>query len=89
MSQTTEQLQKSDIKDILENFREIIRFVEKYKNKTKIKYIEKWDKTINEKPLDHLKELMYNIGYLCFTMIPYKNYTFRKFIEIINIFIII
>ena len=76
---------KYKIKDILENFREIIRFVEKYKNKTKIKYIEKWDKTINEKPLDHLKELMYNIGYLCFTMIPYKNYTFRKFIETINI----
>ena len=85
MVSLAKKVSKYKIKDILENFREIIRFVEKYKNKTKIKYIEKWNKTINEKPLDHLKELMYNIGYLCFTMIPYKNYTFRKFIEIINI----
>jgi hypothetical protein len=85
MVSLSKKVSKYKIKDILENFREIIRFVEKYKNKTKIKYIEKWDKTINEKPLDHLKELMYNIGYLCFTMIPYKNYTFRKFIEKINI----
>jgi len=75
---------KYKIKDILENFREIIRFVEKYKNKTKIKCIEKYDKTIYEKPLDDLKDLMYNIGYLCFTMIPYKNYTFGKYLEKMN-----
>ena len=37
-----------------------------------------------EKPLDNLKELMYNIGYICFIMLPYKNYTFSKFIEKIN-----
>jgi hypothetical protein len=85
MVSLAKKVSKYKIKDILENFREIIRFVEKYKNKTKIKYIEKWDKTIYEKPLDDLKDLMYNIGYLCFTMIPYKNYTFRKFIEKINI----
>ena len=85
MVSLAKKVSKYKIKDILENFREIIRFVEKYKNKTKIKCITKWDKTIYEKPLDHLKELMYNIGYLCFTMIPYKNYTFRKFIEKINI----
>lgn len=85
MVSLAKKVSKYKIKDILENFREIIRFVEKYKNKTKIKCITKWDKTIYEKPLDHLNELMYNIGYLCFTMIPYKNYTFRKFIEKINI----
>ena len=85
MVNLAKKVSKYKIKDILENFREIIRFVEKYKNKTKIKCITKWDKTIYEKPLDHLNELMYNIGYLCFTMIPYKNYTFRKFIEKINI----
>jgi len=85
MVSLAKKVSKYKIKDILENFREIIRFVEKYKNKTKIKYIEKWDKTIYEKPLDDLKDLMYNICYLCFTMIPYKNYTFRKFIEKINI----
>ena len=27
---------------------------------------------------------MYNIGYLCFIMLPYKNYTFGKYIEKIN-----
>ena len=85
MVSLAKKVSKYKIKDILENFREIIRFVEKYKNKTKIKCITKWDKTIYEKPLDHLNELMYNIGYLCITMIPYKNYTFRKFIEKINI----
>ena len=84
MVSLAKKVSKYKIKDILENFREIIRFVEKYKNKTKIKYIEKWDKTIYEKPLDDLKDLMYNIGYLCFTMIPYKNYTFQKFIVIIH-----
>ena len=27
---------------------------------------------------------MYNIGYLCFIMLPYKNYKFGKYIEKIN-----
>jgi len=85
MVSLAKKVSKYKIKDILENFREIIRFVEKYKNKTKIKCIEKYDKTIYEKPLDNLKDLMYNIGYLCFIMIPYKNYIFRKFIEKMNI----
>ena len=40
MVSLAKKVSKYKIKDILENFREIIRFVEKYKNKTKIKYIE-------------------------------------------------
>ena len=84
MVRLAKKVSKYKIKDILENFREIIRFVEKYKQKTKITYIERWDKIIYEKPLDNLKELMYNIGYICFIMLPYKNYTFSKFCEKIN-----
>lgn len=72
------------VKDILENFRKIIRFVEKYKKKIIVKYIEKRNRIINEKPLDNLKEFMYNIGYLCFIMLPYKNYIFGKYLEKIN-----
>ena len=72
------------VKDILENFKEIIRFVEKYKQKIIVKYIQKWNKIINEKTLDNLKNFMYNIGYLCFIMLPYKNYTFGKYLEKIN-----
>lgn len=72
------------VKDILENFRGIIRFVEKYKKKITVNYIGKYEKILYEKPLDNLKNFMYNIGYLCFIMLPYKNYTFGKYLEKMN-----
>lgn len=72
------------VKDILENFRKIIRFVEKYKQKIIVKYIGKYEKIIYEKTLDNLKNFMYNIGYLCFIMLSYKNYTFGKYLEKMN-----
>ena len=72
------------IKAILENLKKIIRFVEKYKQKTQVTLILKYDKIILEKKLDNLNNFMYNIGYLYFIMLPYKNYTFGKYIEKIN-----
>jgi hypothetical protein len=72
------------VKDILENFKKIIRFVEKYKKKIIIKYIGKYEKILYEKPLDNLKDFIYDFGFICFSMLPYKNYTFGKYLEKIN-----
>ena len=72
------------VKDILENFKKIIRFVEKYKQKIIVKYIGKYEKILYEKPLDNLKDFIYDFGFLCFNMLPYKNYTFGKYLEKIN-----
>jgi hypothetical protein len=72
------------VKDILENFREIIRFVEKYKQKIIVKYIGKYEKILYEKSLDNLKDFIYDFGFLYFSMLPYKNYTFGKYLEKMN-----
>ena len=72
------------VKDILENFRKIIRFVEKYKKKITVKYIGKYEKMLYEKPLDNLKDFINDFGFLCFSMLPYKNYTFGKYLEKMN-----
>ena len=72
------------VKDILENFRKIIHFVEKYKKKIIVKYIGKYEKILYEKPLYNLKDFIYDFGFLCFSMLPYKNYTFGKYLEKMN-----
>jgi len=72
------------VKDILENFKKIIRLVEKYKKKISVKYIGKYEKILYEKSLDNLKDFIYEFGFLCFSMLPYKNYTFGKYLEKLN-----
>lgn len=72
------------IKNILQNLKDIINLVEKYTNKIQVSYIEKYDKIIIEKKLEDYKNFIYNIGYLYFTMISYKNYTFQKYILTLN-----
>ena len=72
------------VKDILENFMEIIQFVEKYKKNVRVLEIIDWSKILKETTLKDLKKFMYDIGYLYFAMMPYKKYTFGKFIEKIN-----
>ena len=44
----------------------------------------KYDKIIIEKKLEDYKNFIYNIGYLYFIMISYKNYTFQKYILTLN-----
>lgn len=72
------------IKNILHNLKDIINFVEKYTNKIQVKYIDKYDKIIMQKKLEDYNKFIYNIGYLYFTMISYKNYTFKKYIIKLN-----
>jgi hypothetical protein len=72
------------VKDILENFKKIIRLVEKYKKKISVKYIGKYEKILYEKSLDNLKDFIYEFGFLYFSMLPYKNYTFGKYLEKMN-----
>jgi hypothetical protein len=69
------------VKDILKNFKEIIKFVEKYKQNIQVKSKYNFNEytTIN-----NLGEFINNIGYLYFTMTPYKKYKFGKFIEKLN-----
>jgi len=69
------------VKDILENFKEIIKFVEKYKQKVEIKSLYNYT---TKSPIYSLAEFIKNIGYLYFTMAPYKKYTFGQFIEKLN-----
>ena len=84
------------VKDILKNFKEIIKLVEKYKQNVLVKTIYKYDEyesIIAESYYSHqsgrmevvsLGKFMHNLGYLYFTMAPYKKYTFGKFIEKLN-----
>jgi hypothetical protein len=84
------------VKDILKNFKEIIKFVEKYKQNVLVKTIYKYDEyesIVAESYYSHqsgrievvsLGKFMHNFGYLYFTMAPYKKYTFGKFIEKLN-----
>ena len=84
------------VKDILKNFKEIIKFVEKYKQDVLVKTIYKYDKyesIVAESYYSHqsgemevfsLGKFMHNFGFLYFTMAPYKKYTFGKFIEKLN-----
>jgi hypothetical protein len=72
------------VKDILENFKEIIELVEKYKQNVQVLEIIDWLKILEETTQKNLKKFMYDIGYLYFAMMPYKKYTFGKFIEKIN-----
>lgn len=72
------------VKDILQNFMEIIEFVEKYKKNVQVLQIIPWYKILKETTLKDLKKFMYDIGYLYFAMMPYKKYTFGQFIEKIN-----
>jgi hypothetical protein len=69
------------VKDILKNFKEIIKFVEKYKQKIQVKSKYNFNEFTS---INNLGEFIYNIGYLYFTMTPYKKYTFGKFIEKLN-----
>jgi hypothetical protein len=69
------------VKDILKNFKEIIKFVEKYKQKIQVKSKYNFNEFTS---INSLGEFIYNIGYLYFTMTPYKKYTFGKFIEKLN-----
>jgi hypothetical protein len=84
MVSLAKKVSKYKIKDILENFRKIIHFVEKYKKKITVKYIGKYEKILYEKPLDNLKDFINDFGFLCFSMLPYKNYTFGKYLEKMN-----
>lgn len=84
------------VKDILKNFKEIIKLVEKYKQNVLVKTIYKYDEyesIVAESYYSHqsgrmevvsLGKFMHNLGYLYFTMAPYKKYTFGKFIEKLN-----
>jgi hypothetical protein len=84
------------VKDILKNFKEIIKFVEKYKQDVEVKTIYKYDEydsIVAESYYSHqsgemevvsLGKFMHNFGFLYFTMAPYKKYTFGKFIEKLN-----
>jgi hypothetical protein len=84
------------VKDILKNFKEIIKLVEKYKQNVLVKTIYKYDEyesIVAESYYSHqsgrmevvsLGKFMNNLGYLYFTMAPYKKYTFGKFIEKLN-----
>jgi hypothetical protein len=84
------------VKDILKNFKEIIKLVEKYKQDVLVKTIYKYDEyesIVAESYYSHqsgrmevvsLGKFMNNLGYLYFTMAPYKKYTFGKFIEKLN-----
>jgi hypothetical protein len=69
------------VKDILKNFKEIIKFVEKYKQKIQVKSKYNYNEYTS---INSLAEFINNIGYLYFTMTPYKKYTFGKFIEKLN-----
>jgi len=69
------------VKDILKNFKEIINFIEKYKQNVEVKTKYNYG---NYAGINSLGEFMANIGYLYFTMTPYKKYTFGKFIEKLN-----
>jgi hypothetical protein len=70
------------VKDILKNFKEIIKFVEKYKQKIQVKNKYNFNEYTT---ISNLSDFIFNIGYLYFTMSPYKNYTFGKFIEKLNV----
>ena len=69
------------VKDILKNFKEIIKFVEKYKQDVEVKTIYKYNDYTR---IDSLGAFIASIGYLYFTMAPYKKYTFLKLIEKLN-----
>jgi hypothetical protein len=84
MIQLAKKVGNYKIKNILQNLKDIINLVEKYTNKIQVSYIEKYDKIIIEKKLEDYKNFIYNIGYLYFIMISYKNYTFQKYILTLN-----
>ena len=69
------------VKDILKNFKEIIKFIEKYKQDVEVKTKYNYNDYTR---IDSLGAFISSIGYLYFTMAPYKKYTFGKFIEKLN-----
>ena len=69
------------VKDILKNLKEIINFIEKYKQNVEVKSKYNYN---NYTIINSLGEFMANTGYLYFTMAPYKKYSFGKFIEKLN-----
>jgi hypothetical protein len=69
------------VKDILKNFKEIINFIEKYKQNVEVKTKYNYNDYTS---INSLGAFMASIGYLYFTMAPYKKYKFGKFIEKLN-----
>ena len=69
------------VKDILKNFKEIINFIQKYKQNIEVKTKYNYNDYTS---INSLGALMASIAYLYFTMAPYKKYRFGKFIEKLN-----
>ena len=69
------------VKDVLNNLKKIIKFIEKYKKDVLVKTIYNSNEYTS---IGSLSDFISKIGFIYFTMTAYKKYTFGKFIEKLN-----